>query len=130
MSRRAGSARRRDEGSAVAEFVMVSALVLALFVVVFQAGLALHTRNVLVSVAAEGARYAANADVSSEALVRARVLDGIETAFTPALAARSTVNATETGGIVEVEIRAPLPLAFVPSPIRITVRGHAYEEGR
>lgn len=51
----------RDEGSAVVDVVLVSVLVVVLFLVVAQVGLALHVRNVLVA-AAEGARYAANAD--------------------------------------------------------------------
>ena len=120
-----------EEGSAVAEFVMVSALVLALFVVVFQVGLALHTRNVLVAVAAEGARYGANADVSSEALVVARVRDGIATAFSPAYAASATIGAQEVDGVVEVTVTAPFPLAFLPNgPVDVTVQGHALEEAR
>ncbi len=123
--------RRGDDGAAVAEFVMVSVLVLGLFVVVFQAGLALHSRNVLVSVAADGARFGANADVSDPGEVVARVRDGISTAFTPAYASEATITATESGGVVEVRITAPFPLAFVPGgPIRFTVEGHALEESR
>ena len=123
--------RRDEDGSAVVEFVMVSTLVLGLFVVVFQAGLALHARNVLVSVAADGARYGANADVSSEAEVVARVRDGISTAFTPAYAKQARVSAGQSAGIVEVRITAPFPLAFVPAgPISFTVEGHALEEAR
>lgn len=121
----------REEGSAVAEFVMVSTLVLALFVVVFQVGLALHTRNVLVAVAAEGARYGANADVSSEALVVQRVRDGIATAFTPDYAASASISAGLVDGVVEVTVTAPFPLAFLPNgPVDVTVQGHALEESR
>ena len=121
----------RDDGSAVVEFVFVSVLVLALFVVVFQVGLALHTRNVLVSVAAEGARYGANADVRAAGPVEARVREGIATAFTPAYAASASVGAQTAGGVVEVTITAPFPLAFLPNgPIDVTVQGHALKEGQ
>ena len=44
-----------ERGSAVAEFVLVSALVLALFLGVVQVALAQHVRTLLVDAAAEGA---------------------------------------------------------------------------
>lgn len=56
--------RRRDRGSAVAEFVMVSALVVVLGMGVFQLGLVVHVRNTLIAAAAEGARFGARADAA------------------------------------------------------------------
>lgn len=53
---------RGDAGSSVVEFTLVSVLLVALFLAVLQVAIVLHTRNVLVSAAQEGARYAANAD--------------------------------------------------------------------
>ena len=47
---------RRERGAAVADFALVCTLVLAVFLAVFQLGLALHTRNMLISCASEGAR--------------------------------------------------------------------------
>ncbi|MCW2608470.1 MAG: TadE family protein [Frankiales bacterium] len=122
--------RRRDAGAAVPEFVMVSGLVVMLFLVVFQVGLALHARNVIVSVAAEGARYGANADVDDPGLVRARVRDGIASAFTSAYAAEATITPRQVGDVYEVQVSAPYPLAFVAGPLRFTVAGHALEERR
>lgn len=124
--------RRRsdDAGAAVPEFVMVSGLVVALFLVVFQVGLALHARNVLVSVAAEGARYGANADVSDPGVVRDRVRDGIASAFSEAYASEAVITPRMVGDVVEVRIEAAYPLALVSGPIRFTVAGHALEEGR
>src|SRR3954449_13375699 len=52
----------RDRGSAPVEFVLVGALLTLLFASLVQLGLLLHVRNVAVSDATEGARYAANAD--------------------------------------------------------------------
>ena len=52
----------REHGSAVAEFVMVAALLLFVAMGVFQLGLALYVRNTLISAASEGARYGARAD--------------------------------------------------------------------
>ena len=48
--------------TATVEFMLVSALVLFLFLLVLQVGFLLHTRTVLVAAAQEGARYGANAD--------------------------------------------------------------------
>jgi len=48
MTRRTGAA-----GAAVVDFVFVTVLVVALFLLVLQVGLVLHVRNVLVSSAAE-----------------------------------------------------------------------------
>lgn len=122
--------RLEDDGSAVVEFVLVSGLVVALFAVVFQVGLALHTRNVLVALAAESARYGANADVSSPGDVEQRTHDALSEAFTPAFASRSRITPVLGGPVVEVRITAPLPLAFVLAGVDVTVAGHALEEAR
>lgn len=53
---------RGDGGAAVVEFLLVSILLIALLLGVLQVGLYLHVRNVVAASAAEGARYAANAD--------------------------------------------------------------------
>ncbi|HET9944946.1 MAG TPA: TadE family protein, partial [Actinomycetes bacterium] len=75
--------QRRDDGSAVVEFVLVGVLLTALFLALVQLGLALHVRNTLQASAAEGARFAANADrtqADGEAvareLIRASLADG------------------------------------------------------
>jgi Flp pilus assembly protein TadG len=125
--------RRTDSGSAVVEFVGVTALLLLLFLVIFQLGVVLHIRNVMAAAAAEGARYAANADrTDEEGADRAR--QAIATGLSDELARRMTVTAAPVPGdpgVVEVTITGPAPL-FVPklSPFRITVHGHALEESR
>lgn len=53
---------RDDAGAAVVEFLLVSILLIALLLGVVQVALYLHVRNVVEAGAAEGARYAANAD--------------------------------------------------------------------
>jgi hypothetical protein len=60
----------RDDSGAAVEFVLVGVLVCALFLGILEIGLALHVRNTLVACAAEGARYAANADPATH---RARI---------------------------------------------------------
>jgi Flp pilus assembly protein TadG len=134
MTGAARSRRRRAEsGSAVVEFVGVIALLLLLFLVIFQLGVVLHIRNVMAAAAAEGARYAANADrTDEEGAERAR--EAIATGLSDELAKSMTVTATpspDDPGVVEVTITGPAPL-FVPKlhPFRITVHGHALEESR
>ena len=53
---------RADAGNSTVEFTLVSVLLVSLFLLVMQVGFVLHTRNVLVASAQEGARYGANAD--------------------------------------------------------------------
>lgn len=119
-----------DDGAAVVDFVLVSILVVALFALVFQVGLTLHTRNTLVALAAEGARYGANADVDSADEVTARTRASLAQAFSPAYAARATIVPTLTGGVVEVRITAPVPLIYLVGPLDLSVSGHALEEAR
>ncbi len=121
----------REAGSGVVEFVLVSLLVLVLFLLVAQVGVALHARNVLVAAAAEGARYAANAD-RSEADGAARALEVVGEAL-PGVAGRTSARAS-TGGdpaVVDVALTSELPVVFSGLlPLRLTVHGHALEEGR
>jgi Flp pilus assembly protein TadG len=124
--------RKRETGSAVVEFVGVLALLLLLFLVIFQLGVVLHVRNVLAAAAAEGARYAANAD-RSDAEGAERTREAIATGLSARLARSMTVTVRPDPAdpaVVEVTVSGPVPL-FVPvSPFRITVHGHALEESR
>jgi Flp pilus assembly protein TadG len=121
-----------DRGNSTVEFVLVSVLVVALFLLVLQVAFALHTRNLLVASAQEGARYGANADRGT-AEAAARTQEVVGEALSPPLAGRMSYAADEVavGGrtAVRVTVSGPLPLVFVPAgPMRITVRGHALEE--
>jgi Flp pilus assembly protein TadG len=134
MSPAAARCRRDDDrGSAVVEFVGVLGLLLLLFLVIFQIGVVLHIRNVMTAAAAEGARYAANADRGDEEGAQ-RARDAIATGLSDQLAKSMTVTAgpdPSDPAVIEVTITGPAPL-FVPklSPFRITVHGHALEESR
>ncbi len=121
---------RGDDGAAVVDFVLVSVLVVVLFALIFQVGLTLHTRNTLVALAAEGARYGANADVDSADAVARRTREALASAFSPAYAARATIEPSLGGDVVEVRITAPVPLILVTGPLDLTVTGHALEEAR
>ena len=127
--------RRGDDGAAVVEFTLVSILLVALFLLVLQVGLVLHTRNVLVVAAQEGARFAANADRTPLDGV-ARTRQAIAASLGRDVADRMAVTPlppTTTAGAPVVGIAVSGPLPFVSSlvgPVSITVRGHALEEGR
>jgi Flp pilus assembly protein TadG len=119
-----------DDGAAVVEFVLVSVLLLGLFLSVVQLGFALYVRNTLVACAADGARYAANADRSpadgaqqTRALIRRslpdRFADDVAAGYEPA------------SDTVFVQVRASLPiLGPWGIPNRLVLRGHALEEAR
>jgi hypothetical protein len=123
-----------ERGNSTVEFVLVSVLVVALFLLVLQVAFTLHTRNLLVASAQEGARFGANADRGpADAAARTRQVVG--DALSPALAARMSYSADDVavGGrsAVRVTVTGPVPLVFLPAgPLRLTVRGHALEESR
>ena len=119
-----------DRGSAVVEFTLVSVLLTVLFLALLQLGLALHVRNTLLASAAEGARYAANADRSpadgaavTAMLIRDSLADGFAEGVTSGV---ETVDGLPT---VFVQVEATLPVVGLLGPPRgIRVRGHALDE--
>jgi hypothetical protein len=102
---------RDDAGSAVAEFVMVGALLTMLSLSVIQLALALHIRNTVLDAASEGARFAALADSSlGEGVARSR--DLITMAIGPGYAEDVTASYGRYLGHPStiVTVRTPLPL--------------------
>ncbi len=121
---------RVERGAAVADFVLVSVLVLVLFLAVVQLGLALFTRNILISSASEGARYGARADaVPGQGVARTREL--ISASLSPRYARSVTAREAVVGGVrvVEVRVVAPLPVVGLLGPdASIDVAGRAFAE--
>lgn len=103
---------QRDTGSAVAEFVMVSALLTALTLMVMQLGLALLVRNTVLDAAAEGARFAALAD-NGLAQGEARTRDLIGGALGEAYAGSVEANYGEQDGYPSVSVRVVTPLPML-----------------
>ena len=122
--------RRREVGAAVADFAMVSVLLLAIFLAVVQLGLALYTRNLLISSAAEGARLGARADAApGEAVARTKQL--VSSSISPAYARKVTSRERVVDGVrvVEVRVVAPVPVLGLLGPDdRLDVVGRAYAE--
>ena len=121
---------REDAGSAVAEFVMVGALLTVLTLSVIQLGLALHIRNTVLDAASEGARFAALADSSlGEGVARAR--DLISSAIGPGYAGNVTATYGRYLGHPSaiVTVRTPLPLiGLFGIDSALEVNGHAAVE--
>lgn len=127
--------RTAERGSAVVEFVLVSALVMGLLLAVLQLAVYVHVRNVIAASAQEGARYGANADIDSSAgAERTRLL------VTNALSAEtadglSCTSAEETGeaGVILVVVRCTgaVPSLFAPlgDLLGIDATGRALKEG-
>lgn len=124
---------RRDEGSAIAEFVMVSVLVLVLGMGVFQLALVLYVRNSLISSASEGARLGARADSSLGEGV-GRTTDLINRGLSPAYAQGVTAHLGTTAAgvqVVEVSVTAPMPVIGLLGPSgSMTVSGRAFLESQ
>ncbi len=121
-----------DRGSAVVDFILVSALVTVLFLAVFQLGLALHVRNTLIACAAEGARLGARADATPEDGA-ARARDLIAASISPRFAGDVSAGVVDAGGVraVAVWVRAPLPVLGPLGPQgRLRVIGRAFQESQ
>ena len=129
MSQSPRSAWAADGGTAVVEFVLVSAVAVALTMALAQLGLFLWERNALMGSLSEGVRVAATegrtADdgrrVATELLRRSagrRVADAV------------LIQGGEVAGVVVLRAEGTLP-SFVPGvpglPVRMTARMHEEE---
>jgi hypothetical protein len=130
-SRTAAATHPRERGSAVAEFVMVAALLLFVAMGVFQLGLALYVRNTLISAASEGARFGARADAQpADGIARAESLitNALGASFAQDVSASRSVTASGVR-VVEVRVSAPLPVIGPIGPSgSLTVSGRAFSE--
>ncbi|GGK88803.1 hypothetical protein GCM10007382_05890 [Salinibacterium xinjiangense] len=125
MSRGRGWAA--DDGSAVAEFVMVNGLLVILTLSVIQLGLVLFIRNTVVDAAAEGARFGALADNSATDGI-ARSVDLITTALGPGYATNVTASTGSYLGhpALTITVQTPLPLiGLIGLDNGLEVSGHA-----
>ena len=128
--------RRNDRGSAVVEFALVSVVLLLLLLGVLQLAVYLYVRNIVAASAAEGARYAANADVDAEQGA-ARAEEILRRGAGRSVADRVTcVGRAELGDgglrLAGVECAGMLPVFFAPigDPLPLHVTARAVEEGR
>jgi len=127
---RAGRDLRQDRGSAVVDFVLVSALLVVLVLAVAQLALAMHVRNTLIAAASEGARYGADAD-RTPADGAERTRDLIASSLSSRFNGDVSADYDEVDGVpvVTVTVRTRLPLVgWLGPPRGLVVTGHAYAE--
>jgi Flp pilus assembly protein TadG len=122
----------RENGSAVAEFAMVGALLVVLFLGAFQVGFALFVRNSLTAYAVDGARYGARADstpAAGAARTRQLIDEGIGSRFSGDVSASEVVEGGARVVLVKVRTRLPVLGPFGP-PGALEVSGRAYVEAQ
>ena len=122
--------REGEAGSAVVDFALVSALVVAVCVALLQLALGLHVRNILTDAAGEGARRAALVG-GTEAEARQRVQTLSDAALRRGYVDTVSVARVPSGdlSIVEVTVTAPFPVLGLFGPAgTLTVKGHAVDE--
>lgn len=108
----------------------MAALVTVVFAGIVQLATVLHVRNTLIDCASEGARYAGLADRDLDDGVR-RTRELIQATLAPRYASEVTARHSDVAGlpVVEVQVRAPLPVAGLLGPAGVlAVRGHGVEE--
>ncbi len=124
---------RRDRGASTVEFTLVSVLLLFLFCGILQLGFVLHTRNLWIAAAQDGARFGANADRDAgdaEARARQVVSDAMSPRVAGRLDVRARVTVEDGVRVMEVRMSGPLPVVFLPIAVAdLAVEGHALEEG-
>lgn len=117
-----------DRGSAVAESVMVMALLALIFAAILQFGIIIHVRNTLIDAASAGARYGALGDrTPDDGASRTRdLLAGSIPGGEGAEVSAEVVGAEGTD-LVRVTVRTQMPMVgFLVGPVGLEADGHAY----
>jgi Flp pilus assembly protein TadG len=131
---REGPADDGERGSAVVDFVLVAVLVMTLLLAVLQVAVYVHVRNVVTASAQEGARWAAAADVPSDAGA-GRTVEVVARATSvrtaQGLTCTSAEEADPTGAtlvVVRCTGAVPTLLAALGSVLPLSVTGRAIKE--
>lgn len=120
-----------EQGSAIAEFVMVASLAVLFFAAVLQIAFMFYTQNMLQDAAASGARYGTYMDTSTtEAIARTEEL--VHRALPAAYPVEVSSTVVDRNGVqsLQVTVSGPLPLLGpfgVPDTLSAT--GHAIMQG-
>ena len=120
-----------EDGSAIAEFVMVAGLLLFVVLAVLQLAIALYVRNTLIASASEGARFGARADAApgdGAARTEGLITSALNASFASDVSAQTTTT-SDGVRVVVVTVVAPLPLIGPIGPAEgFTVQGRAFSE--
>ncbi|MGP9527653.1 TadE family protein [Glutamicibacter sp. AOP5-A2-18] len=123
--------REETRGSAVAEFVMITTLLVLIAMTLIQLALVLHVRNTLIDAAANGAHYGALAN-RSEADARGRAQLLITESLHGGFADNVGVSSANVGKnqviTVSVDTRVPL-IGLLPNGWDLHVQGEAVRYG-
>lgn len=116
-----------ERGSAPAEFVLTSVLLLALVFGVLQVGAVLLVRNTALDAVAEGARWSAivgNTDADGVARAQQVLTDSLGPSYAADVTAARTVWAQQPATVVSARIPLPV-IGLLGPPDAIEVSGHA-----
>ncbi|WP_075972432.1 TadE/TadG family type IV pilus assembly protein [Glutamicibacter halophytocola] len=120
-----------SKGSAVAEFVMITTLLVLIALTLIQLALVLHVRNTLIDAAANGAHYGALANRSTaDAQDRTRhlITESLHSGFAGNISVRSA-NVGE-GSVITVSVETKVPLVgLLPNGWNLHVQGEAVKYG-
>jgi Flp pilus assembly protein TadG len=113
----------------VLDVALVAPLLLLVALAVVQVGLAVYVRSTIASAAAEGARVSAVSGGDTAAGV-ARTRSALEASLAGGVVESVVARASSVGGVpvVDVEVRARLPLVGLLGPSVLVVHGHALTE--
>ena len=116
-----------QRGSAVAEFVMVSAVLMLLFMACLQIGFALHVRNTVQDASSTGARYGALRDrTPQDGAERTREILSASLPQRYAQDVRASVTSDGAQRVLQITVATPLPVLGPWGPAQgIEVSGHA-----
>lgn len=120
----------RDEGSEVVSHVLVQALALFVVLALLQFAFALHTRNMAIAAAGEGARRGALLEASEgDAVERTEVLlDSLLGVRHREVSASRELRGAREVLVVSVRTDLPLLLGFGPSWLRVSGSALVEEE--
>ncbi|MGH3652575.1 TadE family protein [Glutamicibacter sp.] len=120
-----------ENGSAVAEFVMITTLLVVIAMTLIQLALVLHVRNTLIDAASNGAHYGALANRSvgdAQGRTRTMITESLHSGFARDIA----VNTTRVGDsqLVTVSVNTRVPLVgLLPNGWDLHVEGEAVRYG-
>lgn len=125
-----GRSERSQRGSAIADFALVSVVLVPLFFGILQLALIWHVKSTLTAAASQGAGYGASylhTPDDGAARTRAIVSQTFGAGFRDRVTARATSVAGQPG--VEVTVSAEVPvLVFWGPTVTVAVSGHAITE--
>ena len=122
---------RSERGSAVAEFVMVTTLLVVIAMTLIQLALVLHVRNTLIDAASNGAHYGALANRSAadaQGRTRTLITESLHGGFARDIAVSTTPVGDSQLVTVSVSTRVPL-IGLLPNGWDLHVEGEAVRYG-